>query len=128
MILVDSLMLSGLRWLLHTIEQAARAELEDDTPLREALVEASLRFEAGELSREEFVQVEEQILLRLNEVRSLRAPAAGTIVLEARASGGGLAVQASVAGDFHQPPPPARARTRAAAARPRPRPRRKACP
>lgn len=120
MILFDSMMLSGLRWVLATVENAATAELDDDTALRETLLEAGLRHERGEISGDEFARIEESVVARLREIRELREAGAGPIELAATAPGtpgASLEVEAFVTGDFHAPRP----RGKKAAKRRRPR-------
>ena len=41
--ILDSLMISGLRWVLDTVTSAADAEMNDDTALREQLMDAAMR-------------------------------------------------------------------------------------
>ena len=115
MLLVDTMILSGLRWILGTIGQAAAAELDDDTPLREALLEAGLRLQQGEITEEEYAQVEAIVLARMREIRE-RRQAAGDA-----ASGGTVSVEAAVVGDFHQPAPAVATRRGQAAKRRRAR-------
>ena len=43
MFLLDSLMISGIRWALQTTLTAAEAEMNDDTAMRDQLLEAELR-------------------------------------------------------------------------------------
>ena len=56
MFLLDSLMIAGIRWALETTITAAEAEMNDDTALREQLLEAEMRREMGEISDEEFAR------------------------------------------------------------------------
>ena len=123
MLLFDSMMASGVRWILSTLAQAAMAERDDDTPLREALIEAGERLELGEISKEEYAQVEERVLAGIREIRARREGAATAPIslLESlqEDSGESLEVQASITGDFHEPPPPPPARPPARVARPR---------
>ena len=116
MLLVDTMILSGLRWILGTIGQAAAAELDDDTPLREALLEAGLRLQQGEITEEEYAQVEAIVLARMREIRERRQASAGDA-----ASVGTIAVEAAIVGDFHQPAPAVATRRGQAAQRRRAR-------
>jgi len=59
MFILDSLMISGISWTLRTVVTAAEAEMNDDTALREALLEAEMRREIGEISDEEFAGLED---------------------------------------------------------------------
>lgn len=69
MLLLDRLLVSGVRFVLDKVATAADAELNDDAHLREELLAAQLRVELGELSPEEFAAFEADILARLREIR-----------------------------------------------------------
>jgi hypothetical protein len=43
--ILDSLLIGGLRFVLEKVSRAAEAELNDETVLREQLLEAQMRFE-----------------------------------------------------------------------------------
>src|SRR2546428_9040056 len=45
------------------------AEMNDDTALREQLLEAQMRLELGEISEKEFHQTERDILARIREIK-----------------------------------------------------------
>ena len=60
--ILDSLMISGLKWVMNTVVTAAEAEMNDDTALREQLLEAEMRREMGEISDEEFEDLEADLL------------------------------------------------------------------
>jgi hypothetical protein len=104
---MDTMMVSGLRWVLDTISQAALAEFKDDTPLREALLDAGVRVELGEITQEDYTLLEDQLLARINAIRDLQeADTTGPISFPGTSPQGGgeaLAVEADVVGDFHQP-------------------------
>ena len=72
MFLLDSLLISSLRFVLDKLLAAAEAEAHDDTALRERLLEAQMKLELGELSEEEFVGIERDVLARLREIRESR--------------------------------------------------------
>jgi hypothetical protein len=116
MFLLDSLMISGIQWTLKTVLTAAEAEMNDDTALRERLLEAELRREMGEISDGEFRDIEADLLARIREIKQ-RREGQGALTL-----GGGqpmatspdttFQVEAEVSGDFHanrsDGPPPSR--------------------
>ena len=112
MFLLDSLMISGIRWTLETLVTAAEAEMNDDAAVREQLLEAEMRREMGELSDEEFRQTEATLLARIREIRERREGGTGPLGFAAPASGGQdderLRVEASLTGEFHQPVGPER--------------------
>jgi hypothetical protein len=69
MFILDSLLVGSLRFVLDKIVAAAEAEAQDDTSLREQLLEAQMRLELGEISEEEFVAIESDLLARIREIK-----------------------------------------------------------
>ena len=69
MLIIDSLLLGGIRFVLDKIAAAVEAELNDDTVLKEELLAAQMRLEMGEMSEEEFVHIEREILDGIRAVR-----------------------------------------------------------
>ena len=69
MIILDTLLLGGIKFVLGKIAAAVDAELTDDTALKEELLEAQMRLEMGELSEAEFTRVEREILDAIRVVR-----------------------------------------------------------
>jgi hypothetical protein len=112
MFILDSLMISGIRWALQTVATAAEAEMNDDGALREQLLEAEMRREMGELSDEEFRRTEASLLARIREIRERREGGSGPLGFTAPTSdedAGRISVEASLTGDFHPPSPSATA-------------------
>ena len=72
MFILDSLLIGSLRFVLDKIVAAAEAEANDDSALRERLLEAQMRLELGELSEAEFASIERDILARLRELKGGR--------------------------------------------------------
>jgi Gas vesicle protein G len=70
--ILDSLLIGSLRFVLDKIVAAAEAESQDDSALREQLLEAQMRFELGEITGEEFAEIERDVLARLREMRGDR--------------------------------------------------------
>jgi hypothetical protein len=107
MFLLDSLMISGIRWALQTLATAAEAEMNDAAAVREQLLGAEMRREMGEISDEEFRQTEAALLARIREIRERRDGGTGPLGFAAPASGDQdverFRVEASLTGDFHQP-------------------------
>jgi hypothetical protein len=105
--LLDSLMISGLRWVMNTVVTAAEAEMNDDTALREQLLDAEMRREAGEISDEEFEELEADLLTRIREIKERREGGSGPLSMGAQpietTADSTFQVEASVSGDFHQP-------------------------
>ena len=69
MFILDSLLVGSLRFVLDKIVAAAEAEAEDDTSLRERLLEAQMQLELGEISESEFAEIERDVLDRIREIK-----------------------------------------------------------
>jgi|SRR5688500_9913051 len=69
MFILDSLLIGSLRFVLDKIVAAAEAEAADDSSLREQLLEAQMRLELGEISDDEFRDIENDILARIREIK-----------------------------------------------------------
>jgi hypothetical protein len=69
MFILDSLLIGSLRFVLDKIVAAAEAESQDDTSLREQLLEAQMRLELGEISEDEFAEIENDVLARIREIK-----------------------------------------------------------
>ena len=76
MFILDSLLIGSLRFVLDKVVAAAEAELQDDSTLREQLLEAQMRLELGEISDEECAAIESDVLARL---RALKGDSQGPI-------------------------------------------------
>ena len=69
MFILDSLLVGSLRFVLDKIVAAAEAEAQDDSSLREQLLEAQMRLELGEITEEEFAAIESDLLARIREIK-----------------------------------------------------------
>ena len=69
MLIIDSLIISGVRFVLDKVAAAVDTELNDDTVLRERLLEAQMRVELGEMSQAEFDEFEADVLARIREIK-----------------------------------------------------------
>jgi len=69
MFILDSLLIGGLRFVLDKVVAAAEAEMNDDTALRDQLLEAQMRLELGEISDEEFAATEKDVLAAIREIK-----------------------------------------------------------
>ena len=107
MFILDSLMISGIRWVLETTLTAAEAEMNDDSVLREQLLETEMRREMGEISEEEFREIESDLLARIREIKARREGGDAPIEMAAQpietTGDSQFQVEASVSGDFHEP-------------------------
>ncbi len=108
MFILDSLMISGISWALKTAVTAAEAEMNDDTALREQLLAAEMQREMGEITDEDFEEIERDLLTRIREIKERREGGAGPLAFgegEPIETGGDsrFQIEASVSGDFHDP-------------------------
>ncbi len=69
MFILDSLLIGSIRFVLGKVVAAAEAEMQDDTALREELLEAQMRLELGEISEEVFSEIEHRVLASLREIK-----------------------------------------------------------
>ena len=69
MLIIDSLIISGVRFVLDKVAAAVETEMNDDTVLRERLLDAQMRVELGEMTEEEFVEFQDDILARIREIK-----------------------------------------------------------
>jgi hypothetical protein len=94
-------------WVLNTLTTAAEAEMNDDTALREQLLDAEMRREMGEISDGEFAEIEADLLTRMREIKERREGGSGPISTGAQpietTGDSRFQVEASVSGDFHEP-------------------------
>ena len=69
MLIIDSLLFSGIRFVLDKVAAAVDTEMNDDTALRERLLAAQMQVELGEMTQKEFDDLEADILARLRDIR-----------------------------------------------------------
>ena len=58
-----------MRFVLDKVVAAVETEMNDDSVLRERLLEAQMRVELGEMTQEEFDVFEADILARIREIK-----------------------------------------------------------
>ena len=69
MLIIDSLIISGVRFVLDKVAAAVDTEMNDDTVLRERLLAAQMQVELGEMTQAEFDDLEADILVRIREIK-----------------------------------------------------------
>jgi hypothetical protein len=72
LIILDTLLLGGLKFVLNKIAAAVDSELDNEASLREELLAAQMRLELGEISDQEFAELERVLLDAIREVRARR--------------------------------------------------------
>lgn len=95
MIILDNLLVGGIRFVLDKIASAVEAEMNDEQSLKEELLAAQMRVELGEMDEEEFADLERDILARMREIREEREEASGAVSLRS----GGFEVDVTFEGD-----------------------------
>ena len=70
MLIIDTLLISGLRFVLDKIAAAVDSELNDEDKLRDELLAAQMRVELGEMSQEDFDTLEAEIIARIREIKT----------------------------------------------------------
>lgn len=98
---------SFIGWVLRTVTTAAEAEMNDDAALREQLLEAEMRREGGEITDQEFEEIEADLLARIREIRERREGGSGPLTTGTQpieiSPDARVQVEASVTGDFYEP-------------------------
>jgi hypothetical protein len=108
MFLLDSLMINGISWAIKTVVTAAEAEMNDDTALREQLLAAEMQRELGEITDDDFAEIERDLIGRIREVKERREGGSGPLAfgegepIESTADSR-FQIEASISGDFHEP-------------------------
>ena len=70
MLIIDSLIISGVRFVLDKVAAAVDTEMNDNAALRDRLLAAQMQVELGEMTQKEFDQLEADILVRIREIRN----------------------------------------------------------
>jgi hypothetical protein len=67
--ILDSLLIGSLRFVLDKVVAAAETEMQDDSALRERLLEAQMQLELGEISEDEFALVEADVIAAIRDIK-----------------------------------------------------------
>ena len=104
MFLLDSLFISGMKFVFEKIADIADAEAFDETILHDRLLRAQLQLEAGEISDEEFADVESEVFERLRQIRAAREGDGSPSIADATGSGDYTitGIEATFEGDEHK--------------------------
>ena len=101
MFLIDDLLLApvnGFKFILRQIQQLADRELNDESVIKEQLLELQMRLELEEITDEEYAEAERELFARLRAVKQRQLEALGqvhtadtsSIVIEAGGDEGGF--------------------------------------
>jgi hypothetical protein len=78
--LIDDLLalpVSGFKFVLRTLQQVAEEQYTDTAPGKRRLLELQLALESGEISEQEYVRQEAEILRELREIENRKRRMAG---------------------------------------------------
>lgn len=96
MFILDSLLVGSLQFVLDKVLAAAEAESQDDSALREQLLEAQMQLELGEITEAEFVEIERDVLNRIREIKGNQQSAIMLLSDDVRVTG----IEATVADEL----------------------------
>jgi hypothetical protein len=87
MIILDSLILGGIRFVLDKVATAVDNEMNDEGGLREKLLAAQMQVELGEIDDDDFAAIEKDVMARLREIREARGEGSVGIPRDSRVVG-----------------------------------------
>jgi hypothetical protein len=99
MLIIDSLIISGVRFVLDKVVAAVETEMNDDSVLRERLLDAQMRLELGDMTQDEFDVFESDILARIREIKARQRGGESAVISpkDMKITG----IEASFEGDEH---------------------------
>ncbi|MCI0349744.1 MAG: gas vesicle protein GvpG [Acidobacteriales bacterium] len=121
MFLVDDLLMmpfNGMGFIFRTLARVAEEQYTDDAPVKQKLLELQLQLESGEVTEEQYVKLEAEILRELREIQNRKLELAGVNPEEAAGPLTGSIAEGSSASvtfvpqDEEQEPTPAPKRRR----------------
>ncbi len=99
MIIVDRLIIGGIRFVLDKVAGAVDAELNDGTVHRERLLEAQMKLELGEITEEEFAAIEADVLATLRDIQQRKTGGQAAIEMTEKEEGDSISVDIDFGGD-----------------------------
>ena len=106
MFFIDDLLLapvSGFKFILNQIQKIADQELNDDTVIKEQLLELQMRLELDEISEDEYREREAELFARLRAIKERQLEALSQVHTAESSS---MVVEAGgdeEGGDFYEP-------------------------
>lgn len=74
-LLIDDILLSPISlvaWVAEKLKEAAETERTDDSAVRGELLDLQIKLELGEIAEEEYLQRENELLKRLEEIQGYK--------------------------------------------------------
>jgi hypothetical protein len=72
-----TLPIDGIKFIFNTIAKVAEEQWTDDAPLKEQLLELQVHLENGDITEEQYVEAEAEILRGLREIQNRKRELAG---------------------------------------------------
>jgi uncharacterized protein YaaW (UPF0174 family) len=82
MFLIDDLLLApvnGFKFIMKQIQQLADKELNDESLIKEQLLELQMRLELEEISEEDYAEAERELFARLRSIKQRQLEALGQV-------------------------------------------------
>ncbi|MDT5268824.1 MAG: hypothetical protein QOH49_1010 [Acidobacteriota bacterium] len=82
MFLIDDILLApvnGFKFIMKQIQQLADKELNDESLIKEQLLELQMRFELEEISDEDYAEAERELFARLRTIKARQLEALGQV-------------------------------------------------
>lgn len=74
MFLLDSLLINGISFVLDKVATIADAEINDPERQRERLLEAQMQLETGEITEDQFAEIEADVFQKIREIKARTQP------------------------------------------------------
>ena len=107
MFLLDDILLApvnGFKFIMRQIQQLADKELNDESVIKEQLLELQMRYELEEISDEDYAEAERELFTRLRTIKARQLEALGQVHTADTSS---MVVEAGGdeegGGDFYEP-------------------------
>ena len=84
--------ISGIKWVMRTIQKMADEELMNDQPWKERLIELQMMLEVGEISEDDYTREEAIVFQALRDIRARREEIARQIAAERQEEEGGIGI------------------------------------
>ena len=82
MFLIDDILLApvnGFKFIMRQIQQLADRELNDESVIKEQLLELQVRLELEEISEEDYAEAERELFTRLRAIKQRQLEALGQV-------------------------------------------------